>query len=89
MPPCGNGYAADPCGSGYAAGTSGYGGDVSGYGTVRDPYLNGYADGATIPYEGQVIEGVTSPDNFQARRFDSDGNVIIYEDPMPPGAVIQ
>lgn len=63
-----------------------------GYGqvVVSDPYLSG----GTMPYEGQIIgseiisDGVPSiqADNFEARRFDTDGNEILWEAPLPDGA---
>jgi hypothetical protein len=36
-----------------------------------------------------TLPGSTSPvqpDNFSARKFDSDGNRILWEQPLPPGA---
>lgn len=62
---------------------------------TTDPYLSG----GTMPYEGQIIgETVTGgqvypnsvapiqPDGFdvRARKFDSDGNRILWEEPLPP-----
>lgn len=57
---------------------------------VSDPYLSGGA----IPYDGQIIgseiisDGTVpiQPDDFEARKFDSDGNPIIWEAPLPDGA---
>ena len=47
-----------------------------------------------MPYEGQIIGSEIIPDgvptiqsdNFEARRFDTDGNEILWEAPLPDGA---
>lgn len=63
---------------------------------VTDPYLQGGVSGGAVsnPIVGeQVIDGqvypqsVTpvQPDDFSARKFDSDGNRILWEEPLPKG----
>lgn len=75
---------------------SSYGGDcngqcgVEGYGnTVHDPYLSG----DSIPLGGgQGVPGNFAPiesDDFQSRKFDTDGNKILWEEPLPSGTVAQ
>lgn len=67
-----------------------YGDSMHGGGTVyggsSDPYLNG----SSIPFQpsNQGMQGMQSMpgDNFNARRFDSSGDRIISQDPLPPGA---
>lgn len=63
-------------------------------GNVVDPYLHGPTYGGNViqdgsmygqPTYGQPNYGMPG-DNFQARKVDADGNVIIREDPLPPGA---
>jgi len=90
------GYAAGmagDCGCGDSCGGhiegSVYGGS---YGGVVDPYLGSGVIGDSTSYGGGymgetvVPNGVIQGDNFQARKVDAQGNVIISEDPLPPGA---
>ena len=87
---CGGG-----CGGGCGNVVGGYGP------VVTDPYTNGGIVGGSVPYNGvvgeqviggQVYPGTTAPiqsDNFDTRvnsqKFDSDGNRILWEQPLPQG----
>ena len=66
---------------------------------VADPYLSGQV--MVDPYSGQVVgepvmgemivpggqpSTTIQPDDFSARKFDSDGNQILWEEPLPSGA---
>jgi hypothetical protein len=79
-------------------GDCGCGNGAGGYGpVVTDPYLPGNIVGGSVPYNGVVGEqaiggqsypGTTAPiqsDNFNARKFDSDGNRILWEQPLTKG----
>jgi len=70
---------------------------ASGYGA--DPYLapgqmsgdqwtpgsQTYSDPSVYP--GNQYPGAPLPSgDWQARRYDSDGNQILWEEPLPPGA---
>jgi hypothetical protein len=89
-------YSGRPCGTCGNLNDCGCGGTVGGYGpAVNDPYMLG---GGQIIGEqvigGQVIGGQAYPsptapiqsDDFSARKFDSDGNRILWEEPLPAGA---
>ena len=77
------GYEAPRCGScvgsGYLGRRYSWGDQVdSGYGSVRDPYLNGqYLPGPVLPYDGQIIQGPVVSDEWNPR----DGEVV-----QPPSA---
>jgi hypothetical protein len=73
--------------------------DSYGPAAVVDPYTSGAIVGGATPYDGQflgdqVIGGQPVPtpaapiqaDDFSARKFDSDGNRILWEQPLPQGA---
>lgn len=79
---------------GHSMGTAGacescnsYGGHYEG--VVSDPYLgnpvNGYSDGYSGGYQG---DNFYDRNSYQSRRFDSRGDEIISESPLPPGAQI-
>ncbi len=72
-------YPADPycCGTGYAAG-----GIVDGQGYVQ-PY-SGVWQPAPTDAQGYRTNYMGYPD--VGYRVDEDGNRIVYEDPLPPGA---
>lgn len=64
---------------------------------IMDPYLQSEVSSGTVGtpiVSDQIIEGqvypntVTpvQPDNFSARKFDSDGNRILWEEPIPKGS---
>ena len=67
---------------------------------VTDPYMSGEVVGGVAPYPGQIVEGpvvsegqvypsAPSPsiqtDDFSARKLDTDGNRILWEEPLPKG----
>jgi hypothetical protein len=74
----------------------------AGYGpVVSDPYLSSetVVPGTVVPYDGQVVGepiiGDTvvpgtvrplQPDQFEARKYDSDGNRILWEEALPPSS---
>lgn len=66
-------------------------------GIASDPYLNptgvvssGMMDsGVVVGSPGIVPSGPVNDGNWTARRYDTDGNMIISEDPLPQGAYIQ
>lgn len=69
----------------------GCGGVVDSYGpVVSDPYMSGEIIGGSQ----QIIGSPTYPsnvapiqsDDFSARKFDSDGNRILWEEPLPSGS---
>lgn len=73
--------------------------DSYGSAAVVDPYTSEPIVGGTMPYSGQVMgdqviggQPVPTPappiqaDDFSARKFDSDGNRILWEQPLPQGA---
>lgn len=85
-------YVGDGCGSEYAVGMPGY------YEGAVDPYLGsgslGYGE-TNVPGGGYPVDaygGTIQGDSFgprssyQSNRVDSQGDVIIHADPLPPGA---
>ncbi len=88
-------YGGGECGGDCGNVVGGYGP------VVTDPYTNGGIVGGSVPYNGvvgeqviggQVYPGTSAPiqsDNFDARvnsqKFDSDGNRILWEQPLPQG----
>lgn len=62
-------------------------GHVSG-GTMSDQaYGDQVISGQVYPNASTPIQPVqpVQPDNFNARKFDSDGNRILWEEPLPKG----
>ncbi len=90
-------YAGRPCGTCGTAGDCGCGGVVDSYAPViNDPYMQGGVISGTVDGQivgeqiigGQPYPSTTAPvqaDNFSARKFDSDGNRILWEEPLPSG----
>lgn len=82
--------------------SSGCGCGHEGYGPVSsDPYISADpivgVPGSQVYDSGSVYDGGFIPnapysggsvpaDNFQSRRFDTDGNKILWEEPLPSGA---
>ena len=95
--PCGEGHVMQygDCGCGNVCGNSCGGGTYGG--VVTDPYMSGQVIDGSMPYEGQIVGESTYPgsaapiqsDDFSARKFDSDGNRILWEEPLPPGVTAQ
>lgn len=75
-----------------------YGESYGGYheGVVTDPYLGSPSYGSPVmggeypvggTYQGGVIQGDNFYDrNYSSRKVDSQGDVIVSESPLPPGA---
>ena len=67
------------------------GGTIDAYGgVVTDPYLSGgqivgdtVVGGQSYPPAGVPVQS----DNFDARKFDTDGNRITWEEPLPQGTM--
>ena len=86
---CGNivngygGVVSDPYLSGeVVGGTMPYDGQI-----ISDTVVGGPTTGAPV-VGGQSYPGPTAPiqsDNFNARKFDSDGKRILWEQPLPQG----
>lgn len=73
------------CGAPVAGVDCGCGGPVmSGYSSpvVVDPYQTG-----TI-IDSSIDGGIISGDQFQARKFDANGDAILWEEPLPAGATL-
>jgi len=85
-----SGSAYNGCG---CAGECGCGNFMNYSPMVSDPYMSGEIGGTSMPYQDQIISGQgypnsiapIQPDDFNARKFDSDGNRILWEEPLPQG----